>query len=216
MTAAAFSPWRRCSGLDEAATIGSRFPRPVVKPSARRKVVVKCNLSGVDQTAALGPKWRTRSAGAIPPLQPRRGARLNSPRRQPTFDESNDCTESGDGLRGPKFHLFAGGGPVSADQRAQRAPVTHERHALHIALSRRLVPTVTNRPSTCRNPAPSAGQLREALQAQATSRSGGRRPPRVAADEAENPVLEGRILGHGYGRSVIPMVDLPLPPGRRH
>ena len=54
------------------------------------------------------------------------------------------------------------------------------------------------------------------LQAQARSRSGGWRPPRVAADEAENPVLEGRILGHGYGRSVIPMVDLPLPPGRRH
>src|SRR5215510_2005459 len=65
-------------------------------------------------------------------------------------------------------------------------------------------------------PAPSAGQLREALQAQARSRSGGWCPPGVAADEAENPVLEGRILGHGYGRSVIPMVDLPLPPGRRH
>jgi len=137
-------------------------------------------------------------------------------REQATIAASRNRTESGRRASRPQVPRIAGGGSVSADQRAQRAPVTRERHALHIALSRRLVPTVTNRPSTCRNPAPSAGQLREALQAQARSRSGGWRPPRVAADEAENPVLEGRILGHRYCRSVIALVDLPLPPGRRH
>ena len=46
--------------------------------------------------------------------------------------------------------------------------------------------------------------------------SGGERPPRVAPDETENPVLKRSILGDGYGRSVVPMLDLPLPPARRH
>src|SRR5437764_3950847 len=65
-----------------------------------------------------------------------------------------------------------------------------------------------------RSSLPSNGNF-EGMAARRTDPSAWWRPPRVAADESEDAVLKWSVLGDGYRRGVVPVVDLPLPPTGR-